>query len=159
MDFYQNVKPHEDKLTKLLAEEKMVHTLKTQQYPILLTISQDASPDAQMELFSTRGDGLSSRDALLQFIFKLEGLEIRTDNRLIISDDLMNKIKGYAKKIYHAYLEGFFVTTIMNQAKQNAPCNTESTTEEPAPDTDESAAVEPDEFADFFDNEELPTDK
>lgn len=155
MDFYQNVRPLEDKLAALLAGESMVHTLKAKQYPILLTISQDASPDAQMELFSTRGDGLSSRDALLQFIFKLEGLEIRTDNRLIISDDLMNKIKGFAKKIYHAYLEGYFAEHI----GQNGSCDTENTTEEPAPDLDEDTVVEPDEFADFFGNDDLPTDK
>jgi hypothetical protein len=86
----------------------------------------------------------------LQFLFKLEGLEIRTDNRLIISYDLMSKIKGTAKKIYHAYLEGYFAEHI----GQNAPCNTKSTAEE----TDETTTVEPDAFADFFGSDDLPTD-
>ncbi len=148
MDFYQNVKPLEDKLAALLVDEGMIHTLKTQQYPILLTISQNVSPDAQMSLYSTGDNGISSRDALLQFIFKLEGLEIRTDNRLIISDDLMNKIKGNAKKIYHAYLEGYFAEHI----GQNGACDTE------APVYDPPAENVPDEFADFFDSEDAPTE-
>lgn len=142
MNFYQNLKPLSDKLAELLAGESMIFTLKTQQYPILLTISQDVSPDAQMALFCTRGDGISSRDALLQFIFKLDGLEIRTDNRLIISDNLMNKIKGYAKKLYYAYLEGYFAEHICQRVSTKSNSDV-------APDT-ATGAADADEFADFF---------
>lgn len=139
--YYANLVSLENKLGETLNNEGMVFTLKTDRYPITLTISPNASPAAQMELFSMN-DGSSSTDALMQFIFKLDALEIRTDNRFVISDALMSKIKGQAKKIHHAFLEGFFAERVStrndalptgNQAVYDAPSETAT-----------------DEFADFF---------
>lgn len=140
--YYANLVALENKLGETLNNEGMVFTLRTDRYPITLTISPNASPAAQMELFSMN-DGSSSTDALMQFIFKLDALEIRTDNRFVISDALMSKIKGQAKKIHHAFLEGFFAEHIRLLSKEAPVVSAAPVYEAPAKD-------ETDEFADFF---------
>ena len=141
MNYYANLATLEDKLAATLNDEGMVFSLKTDKYPITLTVSPNASPAAQMEFFCTH-ESVSSTDAVLQFIFKLDALEIRVDNRFIISDALMSKIKGQAKKIHHAFLEGFFAERI--SAWQDVPpTNT-------PPVYDASAEEDPDAFAEFF---------
>ncbi len=144
MNYYKNLNALEDKLTATLNDEGLVFSLDTSKYPITLTVSHNASPAAQMEFFST-GDSVSSTDAMLQFIFKLDALEIRVDNRFIISDALMSKIKGQAKKIHHAFLEGFFAEQINYKSSKVEPAV--MLYDAPAPD-------DPDEFADFFDDPE-----
>ena len=143
MKYYENLATLEDKLAKILNDEGMVFTFKTSEYPITLTVSRDASPSAQMAFYSMN-DGASSADAKLQFIFKLDALEIRTENRLEIPDALMTKIKGLAKKIHHAFLEGFFAEHITDgQCSAPTPA---------APTYTEPPADEVDEFAEFFDD-------
>lgn len=144
MSYYGNLATLEGKLAKILNDEGMVYTFKTSEYPITLTVSRNASPSAQMAFFSMN-DGASSADAKLQFIFKLDALEIRTDNRLVIPDTLMTKIKGQAKKIHHAFLEGFFAEHITD-----GQCSTPSTA---APTYTAPPADAVDEFADFFDDD------
>ena len=143
MKYYENLATLENKLAKILNDEGMVFTFKTSQYPITLTVSRDVSPSAQMAFYSMN-DGASSADAKLQFIFKLDALEIRTENRLEIPDALMTKIKGLAKKIHHAFLEGFFAEHIADgQCSAPAPV---------APTYTAPPADEVDEFAEFFDD-------
>lgn len=146
MNYYKNLATLEGKLTATLNDEGLVFNLDTKKYPITLTVSHNASPAAQMEFFSA-GESVSSTDAMLKFIFKLDALEIRVDNRFIISDALMSKIKGQAKKIHHAFLEGFFAEQI-NYKNNMAVSNNDPT--EPLYDAPEPN--EPDEFADFFDD-------
>ena len=143
MKYYENLATLENKLAKILNDKGMVFTFKTSEYPITLTVSRDASPSAQMAFYSMN-DGASSADAKLQFIFKLDALEIRTDNRLVIPDTLMTKIKGQAKKIHHAFLEGFFAEHIADD-QGSAPTQAAPTYTAPPAD-----AV--DEFAEFFDD-------
>ena len=143
MKYYENLATLENKLAKILNDEGMVFTFKTSQYPITLTVSRDASPSAQMAFYSMN-DGASSADEKLQFIFKLDALEIRTDNRLVIPDTLMTKIKGQAKKIHHAFLEGFFAEHIAD-GQRSAPTPAAPTYTAPPAD-------EVDEFAEFFDD-------
>ena len=147
MYYYKNLAALEDKLTATLNDEGLVFALDTSKYPITLTVSRNASPAAQMEFFSA-GESVSSTDAMLKFIFKLDALEIRVDNRFIISDALMSKIKGQAKKIHHAFLEGFFAEQI--KYKNQTACRNNEPTE---PLYDAPEPNEPDEFADFFDDE------
>lgn len=97
----------ESKLNKLLAENNLVHSFKCSGYPIVLIVSQDTDPAAQMELFS-QDEGTSSRDSRLAFIFQNGDIIVRTDSRLVISDSLMSKIKGYAKKMHYLFLQAFF---------------------------------------------------
>lgn len=151
MNYYKNLAALEDKLTATLNDEGLLFALDTSKYPITLTVSHNKSPAAQMEFFSA-GESISSTDAMLKFIFKLDALEIRVDNRFIISDALMSKIKGQAKKIHHAFLEGFFAEQITYRA--NMACDNNKPTE---PLYDAPEPNEPDEFADFFDDDPQDT--
>ena len=150
MNYYKNLATLEDKLTATLNDEGLVFNLDTKKYPITLTVSHNASPAAQMEFFSA-GESVSSTDAMLKFIFKLDALEIRVDNRFIISDALMSKIKGQAKKIHHAFLEGFFAERISVWQDVEPTQKPDHVYEAPEPN-------EPDEFADFFDDAAEATD-
>lgn len=108
MDFYANVKKLEDKMSETLADHNLLFNFSTKHYPAVLTVSQNQDTDAQMEIYSTAVGSVSSKDAALRLIFKLTGIEIQTDNRLVISEDLMNKIKSTAKNMYAAYCSAFF---------------------------------------------------
>lgn len=110
MDYFATARAMEDKLAALLDNNGLLHTMDARQYPITLTIKQNQAADAQMELFAGEG-GISSRDSVLRFIFKLEGLEIQTSERLVITDELMSKIKGQVKKLHAEYVHAFFAAT------------------------------------------------
>lgn len=97
----------QEKLDKLLAENSLVGTFDCDSYPIFLSVGQNMDPSEQMALFSEAEDGVSARDSRLRLIFKDGDILIRTDSRLIISDDLMGKIKNYAKKLHYLYLQAF----------------------------------------------------
>ena len=108
MDFYTNVKKIENELGKFLAKHNLLHDFKTDTYPITLTITQDRSPEAQMEIFDTADGEVSSSDAVIRFKFNLEGTAFRTDERFVIKVDDYNKIKSLAVKLFHAYIEGYY---------------------------------------------------
>lgn len=97
----------QEKLNELLAKNRLVGTFNCDSYPIFLSVGQNMDPAEQMALFSDAEDGVSARDARLRLIFKDGDILIRTDSRLIISDDLMGKIKNYAKKLHYLYLQAF----------------------------------------------------
>lgn len=145
MSCYTNAKDIEMKIGKILAKEGLVYTFHTHTYPITLVISQNQSPCAQMSFMETGDDGVSSKDASLRFIFELDGLKIHTSSRLIITDELMSKLKGLAKKLHAAYVHAFFADKIdiFNQPtesyKDDAP---------DGEDVPENAADDP--FADFM---------
>ena len=146
MDFYTNFKKAEEKLASTLLDENLVHTFSTKAYPITLIVSNDKSPGAQMEFYATAEDGKSSADAVLKLIFKLDGLKIQTDSRFVIGDALMNKIKGQAKKMYQAYLEGYFAEK-SKEAADTAADPVEGDAEDfDTADEDDGA----DAFADFM---------
>lgn len=111
-DYFIGVRALEDKLAEVLAEKNLLHVMDKSKYPITLTVTQNQAPDAQMEIFDTTDGSLSSKDSVLRFIFNLDGIEIQTNSRLVISDALMNKIKGLAKKIHAAYVHAYFANTI-----------------------------------------------
>ena len=102
---YQDV---EGKLNKLLDENGLVGAFHVDKYPIVLSVGQNQSPAAQMELDDTVDNDASARDAKLKFIFRDGEILVRTDSRLVIPDALMSKIKGYAKKMHYLYLQSFF---------------------------------------------------
>ena len=97
MNPYANVVLLENKLAETLAENHLVHTFRTRSYPVVLIISNDVSPEAQISIFEDADSSISSRDAKLRLIFELDGLKIQTDSRLVISDALMNKIKDWQR--------------------------------------------------------------
>lgn len=97
-----------EKLGKLLADNGLVGTFNTNTYPISLTVGMDMSPEAQMELFDVDEIGASASDAKLKFVFEDGDILVRTHSRLVIADDIMSKIKGFAKKLHYLYLQNFF---------------------------------------------------
>lgn len=108
MDFYRNAYEMEAKLEKALEAHNLLHDFRTDTYPITLTVTQNRTPDAQMEFYATNDGAVSSCDAVLRFVFDLDGMVIHTNDRLVISADMLNKIKGMATKLFHAYIEGYY---------------------------------------------------
>lgn len=97
----------QDKLEEMLAESGLVCTFHCDGYPIALTVSHSQDPGDQLELFSGDEGAISARDAKLHFIFQGGDIIVRTDSRLVISDALMGKIKGQAKKMHYLYLQAY----------------------------------------------------
>ena len=161
MSYFTNAEEIKGKIGKVLAKEGLVYTFRTSSYPITLIISQCQSPAAQMSFMETGNDGVSSKDAALRFIFELDGLKIHTSSRLIITDELMSKLKGLAKKLHAAYVHAYFADHIDDL--EDSPCHTDpDDTETPEDDTPEAEDVpenedsvpvdaENDPFADFMD--------
>ena len=156
MQFYDNLKKAEEKLATILLDENLVHTFSTKTYPITLIVSNDRSPGAQMEFYATGDDGKSSAEAVLKLIFNLNGLKIQTDNRFVIEDAMMNKIKNQAKKMYHAYLEGYYAQMSAQAAEACAEIAA-ACDDGASPVCDDDAA---DAFADFMaDSEPVVADE
>lgn len=109
MQYFIYVEDVERNLTRTLEEEGLTYTFRTGNYPIILSISPKKDTVSQMGLFAD--EDASSADAEMRFIFLLEGISIRTDNRLIMSDKFMTKVKNLAKKLHYAYLQAYFAAT------------------------------------------------
>lgn len=104
-DYFSEFEAQQEKLEKLLDENNLLHEFAVDDYPITLTIRPNAVPDAQMAMFAQVTDGVSSRDARLVFQFLVDEINVRVYGRLIISDALMSKIKGQAKKMLLLWLQ------------------------------------------------------
>lgn len=100
---------------------------------------QDQSPEAQMPIYEESDGNTSSRDSAIRFIFLLDGIVIRTDNRVVVSDAFMSKIKGLAKKLHAAFCYAYFAQHIAVEIQQ--PNGAESPVDENAQD-----------FSEFFDD-------
>lgn len=112
MDYFVFERELEDKLASALAEKSLLHTLNAKAYPITLTVLQNQAEDAQMSLYASADGSISSHDSVLRFVFKLDGLEVQTDSRIVIGDAFLSKVKGLAKKIHYAYLQAYFAATV-----------------------------------------------
>lgn len=125
MDYFANFRALEDKLANLLDANNMMHNMKHDRYPITLTIMQNKAVDAQMELYSVAEGNVSSPESVLRFTFTLDGLEIQTDDRFVITDELLSKIKGQAKKLHAEYVHAYFAATanmgLLSRATDAAP--------------------------------------
>lgn len=150
-DYFIGVRALEDKLAEMLAEKNLLHVMDKNKYPITLTVTQNQSSDAQMEIWANADGSTSSQDSVLRFIFNLDGIEIQTSSRLVISDALMSKIKGLAKKIHAAYVHAYFASTvsILRTAKDENAAD-----DEEVEDGAEDAAV----FDDFYGDPEYGDD-
>ena len=113
---FQELMTIEGKLAELLAAHNLVYTFSSDDYPISITVEPNLDPSAQMEMFANDDAGVSSRDAKLRFIFQDGNIIVRTDSRLIISDALLSKIKGLAKKMHYLYLQAYH--RYLNEAKE-----------------------------------------
>lgn len=105
-DYFSEFEVQQAKLEALLDDNNLLHEFATDAYPITLTIRPNVVPDAQMAMYAQATDGMSSRDAKLVFQFLVGEINVRVYGRLIISDALMSKIKGQAKKMLLLWLHG-----------------------------------------------------
>lgn len=159
MEYFTTYNTLKDKLDALLNDNHLRCKFDTHRYPITLTISPDASPEGQIALFETGSDKVSSRDASLKLTITLDGIEIQTKNRLVITDDLMNKIKSYAKKMHHEYLHGFYAEQTASNVlhfpePDNAEADDTQTDDTTEPVEQEQPQPTDNDFAAFFDDDD-----
>lgn len=159
MEYFTTYNTLKDKLDALLNDNHLRCKFDTHRYPITLTISPDASPEGQIALFETGSDKVSSRDASLKLTITLDGIEIQTKNRLVITDDLMNKIKSYAKKMHHEYLHGFYAEQTASNVlhfpePDNAEADDTQTDDTAEPVEQEQPQPTDNDFAAFFDDDD-----
>lgn len=145
MNYMINFTEISNRLDEVLAENKLVYSFRTDRYPIALIISPDASPDAQLALYEVSDENsTTSSDARLIFTFPVGGIGVKIQGRLVMSDALMSKVKGLAKKMHIAYLEAYFANLMTLPAGSSS-----STAEESQSDLNN--------FDSFFDNAEGET--
>lgn len=153
MGHYDAAKAIQDKIEDFLDSENLVLTILDKAYPLSLIISQNRSPYAQMER-QTFGDGdISATNSRLQFVFELDGLKIRTDDRLVITDAFMNKLKGLAKKWHAAFCAAFVAENLTGFYKEADGDTVEEVTLEEI-DAEEVAEAAVDPFEGFMDDED-----
>lgn len=156
-NYFADFNSIDDKLVELLDDNQLVRKFNTDGYPITLTITPNVSPEAQMTMFAMAEDGASSRDAKLVFSFPVGEIGIRIVGRLIMSDALMNKIKGLAKKMHYLYLQAQFA--MLNEQGVAFPRVTPLNDEEDEPEDREDTAADADEFGEFFDDDGEPEEE
>lgn len=108
MDYYKDVRALNLKLEKLLKPYNLLHEFDATKYPITCTIKQNQTPDAQMAIYDTAAGSVSSCDATIRFVYELDDLDIRTDERLVIPYKLFTKIRNLANKLHAAYTAAYF---------------------------------------------------
>lgn len=141
----------DSKLVELLEDNQLIRKFNTDAYPITLTITPNVSPEAQMAMYSMAEYGASSRDAKLVLSFPVGEIGLRIVGRLIISDALMNKIKGLAKKMHYLYLQAQFAMLSENVAFPKV--HTLDAEEDEIETDDMDGDSERDEFDEFFDED------
>lgn len=153
MYFFDKFDAQDAKLAELLANNNLLHKFSTDSYPMTLTISRDISPEAQIAMFEQDSGDVSSADSKLVFSFPVGEIGVRVYGRLVISDDLMNKIKGHAKKMRDLYLQAVYAARAEKArlyAHDDVSHNV--TDAEPAGPTDT-------DFQEFFEDEQADADE
>ena len=146
MSFYDEANRLKDKLETVLTEEEMVLTV-VETYPLTLIISRNQAPYAQMSMIEGTDAAISDIDFSLRFIFRVDGLEIQTNNTLRMNDELLNKLKGLAKKWHTAYTHAYFAHTSIQLGALAYDAKEDAAAE---PYTDDADA---DPFAEFMADE------
>lgn len=140
MNYYEKFSAQNEKLTNILDEHHLLHTFKTNAYPMTLTVQVNQAPGEQMALYEDSDEGVSSRDAKLVLTFPVGEIGVRVYGRLIIPETLMNKIKNCGKKMRDLYLQGEFATRMENKARTLARAG--HPVEEPEEDSEEDMTFE-----------------
>lgn len=144
MDYFKEFNVQMNKLNDLLAENNLIGNFKANSYPMTLTISQDQSLDAQMELYAVEENGVSSKDAKLVLTFPVAEIGVRIYGRFIITDSLMTKIKGHGKKLRDLYLQCEYSMRMSHR--------------DPEPDAEPTIDLAEDitdDFGEFFDEDNI----
>lgn len=91
------------KANELAASCKLLNEWDTMQRDVTLTIRPDI--DDQTSFFGDERDDTDFQDALIRFIFRDGDLFIETDGKLELSDSVINKFKGIAKRMHYLFLQ------------------------------------------------------
>lgn len=86
-----------------------------------MTVGPNTALDAQMAMFETASEGVSSQDAKIVFHFVVGEINVRMYGRFIISDALMSKIKGIANKIRDLWLMADFAVKAEQSKYKRVP--------------------------------------
>ena len=134
MNYFEKYEAQKEKLANVLDEYHLLHQFSAKSYPMTLTISQNQAPEAQMELYDTANDGVSSRNAKLILTFPVGDIGVRVyGERLILSDTLLGKIKNIGKKMRDFYLQGDYA----KRMEERGAAPTQSTEAEDAEEESE----------------------
>lgn len=106
--YFDKYEAQANKMENLMQANGLLYTFSTNSYPITMTVQPNLTPDAQMAMFETSSDGVSSQDAKLVLQFLVGEIVVRVYGRLIISEALMGKIKNQAKKMRDLWLQTDF---------------------------------------------------
>ena len=186
MKAYDKFNTLETKLTNLLFNNDLVHKFYGDRYPLVLVIRPEPDIEAQMAMMAAE-DGGSSPDMSLALSLDADGLRMKINGRLIIDEDLMNKIKNLFKKLVTAYLFGAYAERFTKNGddirysgkpddEDAPPADTASDEDSDEPDEDDGGIpvddtpddaedtvenadtdAEPDPFAEFF-GDDAPTE-
>ncbi|MBQ9733935.1 MAG: hypothetical protein IJV74_06850 [Clostridia bacterium] len=144
MNYFEKFEAQEQKLENILEDKCLLHKFSTNTYPMYLTISQNQTPDAQMALYNQDTDGVSSQDAKLVLTFPVGEIGVRVYGRLIIPDQLLNKIKNCGKKMRDLWLQGDYARRMESWTQPSAEDQEplEETFEDDFEDEEESNGAE-----------------
>ena len=123
-----------------------------------LRTAQSQATANQMSLLSSDENDTSSVDASIRFIFEMDGMKLRTHERIVITDAFLTKLRGLAKKWHTAFCHAFFAQSCLENRAQvliDEYAN-DFTDEEPEEETDADDFPEElvDSFEDFMDEPE-----
>ena len=141
---------YSDKLGNLLAENDLIYNFNTGTYPSTLKVYPCAAPAAQMSLLAAGEEGGTSPDARLIFGFPVGAITVKIVGRLAMSDALMNKIKGYAKKMHKSSVEAYYAEHVRMDI---ADCFASEDYDTAEPDDEDEEEIDESAFDDFYDDE------
>ena len=149
MNYFEKFTAQKEKLDNLMEEHHLLAKFNTDRYPMSLHVMQNQTPEAQMALYDTQGDGVSSKDSKLVLTFPVGEIGVRIYGRLIMSDALMNKIKNCGKKMRDLYQQAEFASRMERM---------ERVWREETP-ADEEEGEAPADFQEFLEEDSEPEDE
>lgn len=112
MNYFDIAAAAKKKIEDALADKNLVLSIR-ETYPITMIISQSQAMENQMTLLTTDEEDASSVDASIRFIFEIDGMKLRTHERIVITDAFLTKLRGLAKKYHAAYCHAFFAQSCL----------------------------------------------
>lgn len=140
----QQFNTYKNKLENTLEANGLIGTFVTDETPIMLTVTPNTVEAGQTSMFPDNDEDKSSLDAKLSLIFKDGAMFIKTDEKLVISENLMNKLKNLAKHMHYLYLQAAFESFINGESSEDFTEQFE----------EEKDTAEPDDFEDEYDEEQ-----
>lgn len=112
-------KDQREKLANVCNENGMTYRLKTESYPITLTIRPESGMDAQITMLEAAGDiDRIPEDAYIKIAYTEDGIKTVTDGGFPISKALRSKIENIFEKLVRFYNQWFHRTVIESNLLQ-----------------------------------------